>query len=78
MTDLGPEGLPRAVGLYDPTREHDACGLGFVAHVGGVKSHAIIAHGLEILKNLEAEWIEAGFAPDRGALLERAAKALGT
>ena len=30
----------------------------------------------EILKNLEAEWIEAGFAPDRGALLERAAKAL--
>ena len=32
----------------------------------------------EILKNLEAEWIEAGFAPDRGALLERAAKALET
>ncbi|MGO4638131.1 CCA tRNA nucleotidyltransferase [Mesorhizobium sp. 2RAF45] len=30
----------------------------------------------EILKNLETEWIEAGFAPDRGALLERAAKAL--
>jgi poly(A) polymerase len=32
----------------------------------------------EILKNLETEWIEAGFAPDRGALLERAAKALET
>ena len=32
----------------------------------------------EILKNLEAEWIEAGFAPDRGALLDRAAKALET
>ncbi|UCI29652.1 CCA tRNA nucleotidyltransferase [Mesorhizobium sp. B4-1-4] len=32
----------------------------------------------EILKNLEAEWIEAGFALDRGALLERAAKALET
>ncbi|MER8373831.1 CCA tRNA nucleotidyltransferase [Mesorhizobium sp. M1406] len=30
----------------------------------------------EILKNLEAEWIEAGFAPDRAALLDRAAKAL--
>ncbi|KRB19172.1 MULTISPECIES: CCA tRNA nucleotidyltransferase [Mesorhizobium] len=30
----------------------------------------------EILKNLEAEWIDAGFAPDRGALLERAAQAL--
>lgn len=32
----------------------------------------------EILKNLEAEWIEAGFASDRDALLERAAKALET
>ena len=31
-----------------------------------------------ILKNLETEWIEAGFAPDRGALLDRAAKALET
>jgi poly(A) polymerase len=30
----------------------------------------------EVLKNLEAEWIDAGFAPDRNALLERAAKAL--
>ena len=30
----------------------------------------------EILKNLEEEWIESGFALDRGALLERAAQAL--
>ncbi|WP_137932435.1 CCA tRNA nucleotidyltransferase [Mesorhizobium comanense] len=30
----------------------------------------------EILKNLEAEWVEAGFAPDRGTLLDRAAQAL--
>ncbi|TGQ71377.1 MAG: CCA tRNA nucleotidyltransferase [Mesorhizobium sp.] len=32
----------------------------------------------EILKNLEAEWVEAGFAPERGTLLERAAQALET
>ncbi|OBQ70134.1 CCA tRNA nucleotidyltransferase [Mesorhizobium erdmanii] len=32
----------------------------------------------EILRNLEAEWIDAGFAPDRGTLLERAAQALET
>ncbi|PBB24947.1 MULTISPECIES: CCA tRNA nucleotidyltransferase [unclassified Mesorhizobium] len=32
----------------------------------------------EILKNLETEWIEAGFAADRGTLLDRAAKALET
>jgi len=43
---------PVAQGLYDPTHEHDACGLGFIAHIKGKKSHAIISQGLEILKNL--------------------------
>ena len=38
--------------MYDPTREHDACGLGFIAHIKGKKSHAVISQGLEILKNL--------------------------
>ncbi len=32
--------------------EHDACGLGFIAHIKGRKSHAIIRHGLAILENL--------------------------
>jgi glutamate synthase (NADPH/NADH) large chain len=45
-------GLPPAQGLYDPAREHDACGVGFVAHIKGKKSHAIIEHGLLILRNL--------------------------
>ncbi|GAB4168979.1 MAG: glutamate synthase-related protein [Rhodocyclaceae bacterium] len=40
-------------GLYDPSYEHDACGVGFVAHIKGVKSHAIIENGLLILKNLD-------------------------
>jgi glutamate synthase (NADPH) large chain len=40
-------------GLYDPTREHDACGVGFVAHIKGQKAHAIIEQGLKILKNLD-------------------------
>ena len=31
--------LPRAEGLYDPQHERDACGVGFVAHIKGVKSH---------------------------------------
>jgi glutamate synthase domain-containing protein 2/glutamate synthase domain-containing protein 1/glutamate synthase domain-containing protein 3 len=38
--------------MYDPAREHDACGLGFIAHIKGRKSHAVISQGLEILKNL--------------------------
>src|SRR3954447_20044447 len=44
--------LPRQQGLYNPRHEHDACGLGFVAHVKGKKTHDIITQGLEILKNL--------------------------
>ena len=40
-----------AQGLYDPANEHDACGVGFVAHIKGNKSHSIIEQGLLILKN---------------------------
>ncbi|MFJ1300122.1 glutamate synthase-related protein [Pseudomonadota bacterium AL_CKDN230030165-1A_HGKHYDSX7] len=46
-------GLPAAQGLYDPANEHDACGVGFVAHIKGRKSHSIILQGLKILENLD-------------------------
>ena len=46
-------GFPQPQGLYDPRNEHDACGVGFVAHIKGAKSHAIISQALEILKNLD-------------------------
>ncbi len=42
-----------AFGLYDPAHEHDACGVGFVAHMRGRKSHEIVQQGLQILKNLD-------------------------
>jgi glutamate synthase domain-containing protein 2/glutamate synthase domain-containing protein 1/glutamate synthase domain-containing protein 3 len=42
-----------AQGLYDPRNEHDACGVGFVAHIKGVKAHAIVGQGLKILENLD-------------------------
>jgi glutamate synthase (NADPH/NADH) large chain len=41
-----------AQGLYQPSHEHDACGVGFVAHIKGKKSHAIVEQGLAVLKNL--------------------------
>ncbi|MFN0314451.1 MAG: glutamate synthase-related protein [Burkholderiales bacterium] len=44
--------MPEAQGLYDPRNEHDACGVGFVAHIKGKKSHTIVEHGLQILRNL--------------------------
>ena len=46
-------GFPEPQGLYDPRNEHDACGVGFVAHIKGAKSHAIISQALEILKNID-------------------------
>ena len=47
-----PAGLPPRQGLYDPRNEHDACGVGFVAHIKGRKSHDIVEKGLTILNNL--------------------------
>jgi glutamate synthase (NADPH/NADH) large chain len=41
-----------AQGLYHPSYEHDACGVGFVAHIKGKKSHTIIEQGLSVLRNL--------------------------
>ena len=43
----------QAQGLYDPKNEHDACGVGFVAHIKGNKSHMIVEQGLLILQNLD-------------------------
>ncbi|MXY47372.1 MAG: glutamate synthase large subunit [Chloroflexi bacterium] len=40
-------------GLYDPRFEHEACGVGLVANIKGVRSHDILKRGLEVLCNLE-------------------------
>src|ERR1700744_5746617 len=45
-------GLPEAQGLYDPGHERDACGIGFVSHIKGQKSHDIIVKGIQVLINL--------------------------
>ena len=44
---------PQAEGLYDPRYEHDACGVGFVVNIKGVRSHAVVERGLEVLINLQ-------------------------
>ena len=44
---------PPKQGLYDPRHEHDACGVGFVANIKGVKTHTTVKRGLEILVNLD-------------------------
>ncbi len=44
---------PVSQGLYDPANEHDACGVGMIAHIKGEKSHAIVRQALEILESLD-------------------------
>lgn len=44
---------PGAQGLYNPANEHDNCGVGFVAHIKGKRSHRIIEQGLQILCNID-------------------------
>jgi glutamate synthase (ferredoxin) len=45
--------LPPKQGLYDPSFEHDACGVGFIVHMNGKKSHELVEQALTILNNLE-------------------------
>ncbi|MGL5737198.1 MAG: glutamate synthase subunit alpha, partial [Beijerinckiaceae bacterium] len=46
-------GLPGAQGLYDPVKEKDSCGVGFIVDMKNRKSHAIVDKGLQILMNLD-------------------------
>ena len=46
-------GIPPKQGLYDPQFEHDACGIGFVVHIQGKKTHAIVEQALTVLQNLD-------------------------
>ena len=40
-------------GLYDPSYEHDACGVAFVARLDAVASHETVRRALTALENLE-------------------------
>jgi glutamate synthase (NADPH/NADH) large chain len=46
------KGPPGRWGLYEPDTERDSCGIGFVAHIKGEKSRAIVEQGLEVLRRL--------------------------
>ncbi|MGC8552858.1 MAG: glutamate synthase large subunit [Phycisphaerae bacterium] len=48
-----PAGLPPQQGLYDPSQEHDSCGVGFIAHIKGKKSHDIVLQALTMLEHME-------------------------
>src|SRR5246500_3105452 len=51
--DSADPGLPPAQGLYDPARDKDSCGVGFIADIKGRRSHRLVEDALAILCNLE-------------------------
>ncbi len=55
MNPLPPRsaaGEPPAQGLYDPALEHDSCGVGFIVHIKGQKSHQIVEDAMTMLENM--------------------------
>ncbi|MFX4262119.1 glutamate synthase large subunit [Pelotomaculum propionicicum] len=50
---MNSSGIPPRQGLYDPVYEHDACGMGFVANIKGLKSNDILRKALTVLDNLD-------------------------
>ncbi len=46
------DGQPSSQGLYAPEQEHDACGVGFVVHIKGQRSHRIVQQARQLLINL--------------------------
>ena len=48
-----PAAFPKPQGLYHPRHERDACGIGFVAHIKGQRSHGIVRDALEVLVCLD-------------------------
>ncbi len=56
---------PGPTGLYDPRFEHDSCGVSFVAHLKGHRSHELVQTGLLALTNLEHRGA-TGAEPDTG------------
>ena len=64
---MGINRLPKLTkqGLYDPATEHDACGVGVVADIKGVRSHDVVKKALEVLVNLGHRGA-SGSDPDTG------------
>ncbi len=64
---------PQQQGLYRQEYEHDNCGIGFVAHLKGKKSHSIIKQGLDVLTNMThrgAEGADSKSGDGAGVLIQ--------
>src|ERR1017187_10998846 len=62
---MAPAATSLTEGLYDPSFEHDSCGVGFVADLSGRCGHDIVTSALTVLRNLEHRGAK-GSDPDTG------------
>ena len=65
--------LLKEQGLYNPSHEHDACGIGFVANIKGEQSYDIIQRGLQILERMAhrgAEGADSETGDGAGVMLQ--------
>ena len=53
MQNISPAGFPVKQGLYDPAFEKDSCGVGFVAHIKGQRSHQMVLDADHILRRMD-------------------------
>ncbi len=60
-----PFGTPGADGLYRPEFEHDACGIGALANIRGVRTHQMLSDALSVLLNMDHRG-GAGLEPNTG------------
>jgi glutamate synthase (NADPH/NADH) large chain len=71
--DIMKKERPHKQGLYNQEFEHGSCGIGFVAHLKGKKSHSIIKQGLDILANMThrgAEGADSKTGDGAGVLIQ--------
>ncbi len=70
---MGQPGMPSVQGLYNARYEHDSCGVGFIAHLKGQKSHQLVRDGITALEHLAhrgATGSEANTGDGAGVLIQ--------
>ncbi|NLT70468.1 MAG: hypothetical protein GXX91_07210, partial [Verrucomicrobiaceae bacterium] len=53
VSKTSPLGWPQPQGLWQPSHEKDACGVGFIAHLKGKRSHDIIQKTLTMNAHMD-------------------------
>ena len=70
---MGQSRTPSVQGLYDASYEHDSCGVGFIAHIKGQRSHQLVRDGITALEHLchrGATGAEANTGDGAGILIQ--------